>query len=219
MCVNLHYFSRYFFLRNFVEQKKDCKNASIEYVEPDFFKKQVWFSDKIRANNLSRRCVMKFIDYRSGETGGVGCGPICGPTFAEAMFYDNKGNSFFVLMSVLEEELEIALSDYSLFDILYNAFNDVGANFNVETEKAEKLMKSHHFVSTGEYYEEDLMSGIGKEFPDYLKAVNYAVDLFRREYHEEIDYDDIEELSETVVDDLFIPFTPFYPVEEDDEEE
>lgn len=162
---------------------------------------------------------MKFIDYRSGETGGVGCGPICGPTFAEAMFYDNKGNSFFVLMSVLEEELEIALSDNSLFDILYNAFNDVGANFNAETEKAEKLMKSHHFVSTGEYYEEDLMSGIGKEFPDYLKAVNYAVDLFRREYHEEIDYDDIEELSETVVDDLFIPFTPFYPVEEDDEED
>ena len=93
---------------------------------------------------------MKFIDYRSGETGGVGCGPICGPTFAEAMFYDNKGNSFFVLMSVLEEELEIALSDYSLFDILYNAFNDVGANFNAETEKAEKLMRSHHFVSTGE---------------------------------------------------------------------
>ena len=63
------------------------------------------------------------------------------------------------------------------------------------------------------------MSGIGKEFPDYLKAVNYAVALFRREYHEEIDYDDIEELSETVVDDLFIPFTPFYPVEEDDEED
>lgn len=45
---------------------------------------------------------MKFIEYRSGETGGVGCGPISRPTFAEAMFYDNKGNSFFVLMSVLE---------------------------------------------------------------------------------------------------------------------
>lgn len=53
-------------------------------------------------------------------------------------------------------------------------------------------MKFHHFVSTGEYYEEDLMSGIEKEFPDYLTAEKFAVVLFRREYLEEIDYDDIE---------------------------
>lgn len=146
----------------------------------------------------------------------MGCGPISGPTFEEAMFYDNKGNSFFVLLSVFEEELEIALSDYSLFDILYNAFKYAEANFDEETKKANKMMKSHHFVSTGEYYEEEMMSGIGKEFPDYLKAVNYAVDLFGREYHEEIDYDDIEELSGTIVDNLKIEFVPFYPIDEEE---
>lgn len=138
---------------------------------------------------------MKFIDYRSSETGGVGCESICGPTFAEAMFYDNKGNSFSSLCPHSRKNLKLLfpiipfLTSFTMYSTMSKPY------FNEETEKAENLMKSHHFVSTGKYYEEDLMSSFGKEFPDYLKAVKYAVDLFRREYHEEIDYDDIKELS------------------------
>ena len=60
--------------------------------------------------------VVKGIRY--GETWGMGCGPVFGPTFVEVMACDKEGNSTFVVASILESDLKINISDYPLFDIV-----------------------------------------------------------------------------------------------------
>lgn len=55
--------------------------------------------------------VVKNIRY--GETWGMGCGPVSGPTFVELMACDKEGNSTFIITSILESDLKINNCDCS----------------------------------------------------------------------------------------------------------
>lgn len=60
------------------------------------------------------------------------------------MFYDSEWNSFFVLASGLDCRLMVSVSDYSLFDIEYNAFNTYASNIDTEMDKSNKLKKKEY---------------------------------------------------------------------------
>ena len=84
--------------------------------------------------------VVKGIRY--GETWGMGCGPVFGPTFVEVMACDKEGNSTFVVASILESDLKINISDYPLFDIVHGAFDGNVPAFEAEMDKVAKLYKT-----------------------------------------------------------------------------
>lgn len=111
---------------------------------------------------------------RFGETWGMGCGPIAGPTFVEVMVYDNEGNSSFIVASILDSDLKINVSDYPLFDVLYSAFDGNSSNFDKEMEKAAKLYKTDDDYDV--YDEEE---GFGHYYPGLEKAVDLAVLLLK----------------------------------------
>lgn len=155
---------------------------------------------------------MKLVSYRSGSTSGMACGPVEGPFFGESMFYDNEGNSLFVLVSKLDCSLMVAVSEYSIFDIEYNAFNTYTANMDSEIEKSNKLkIKEHEFNTDDE--DEDV--DYGKTFPGYEKAVNFAIDLFHKDFDDNLSKKELEDILFEDIEDIKIehnPWNEYYPI-------
>lgn len=149
--------------------------------------------------------VVKSIRY--GETDGVCCGPVSGPSFVEIMVYDDKGISHFIQASVLDISLQIIISDYPLFDIMYTAHNSSAADFESEYEKAQKLM-----ISEDEYdASDDEEDGYGHYYPGFENAVNLAVHVLKENGEESI----IKKYLDEEIDNIDIPCGPFYDEEED----
>ena len=150
--------------------------------------------------------VVKGIRY--GETWGMGCGPVFGPTFVEVMACDKEGNSTFVVASILESDLKINISDYPLFDIVHGAFDGNVAAFEAEMDKVAKLYKTDDDYDV--YDEEE--NGYGHYYPGLEKVVDLAV-LILKECGD-------GEVKETYLgedlDKLDVPCGPYYE-EEDDE--
>ena len=150
--------------------------------------------------------VVKGIRY--GETWGMGCGPVFGPTFVEVMACDKEGNSTFVVASILESDLKINISDYPLFDIVHGAFDGNVPAFEAEMDKVAKLYKTDDDYDV--YDEEE--NGYGHYYPGLEKVVDLAV-LILKECGD-------GEVKETYLgedlDKLDVPCGPYY--EEDDEE-
>lgn len=150
--------------------------------------------------------VVKGIRY--GETWGMGCGPVFGPTFVEVMACDKEGNSTFVVASILESDLKINISDYPLFDIVHGAFDGNVPAFDAEIDKAAKLYKTDDDYDV--YDEEE--NGYGHYYPGLEKVVDLAV-LILKECGD-------GEVKETYLgedlDKLDVPCGPYY--EEEDEE-
>ena len=150
--------------------------------------------------------VVKGIRY--GETWGMGCGPVFGPTFVEVMACDKEGNSTFVVASILESDLKINISDYPLFDIVHGAFDGNVPAFEAEMDKVAKLYKTDDDYDV--YDEEE--NGYGHYYPGLEKVVDLAV-LILKECGD-------GEVKETYLgedlDKLDIPCGPYY--EEEDEE-
>lgn len=150
--------------------------------------------------------VVKGIRY--GETWGMGCGPIFGPTFVEVMACDKEGNSTFVVASILESDLKINISDYPLFDIVHGAFDGNVPAFEAEMDKVAKLYKTDDDYDV--YDEEE--NGYGHYYPGLEKVVDLAV-LILKECGD-------GEVKETYLgedlDKLDVPCGPYY--EEEDEE-
>ena len=150
--------------------------------------------------------VVKGIRY--GETWGMGCGPVFGPTFVEVMACDKEGNSTFVVASILESDLKINISDYPLFDIVHGAFDGNVPAFEAEMDKVAKLYKTDDDYDV--YDEED--NGYGHYYPGLEKVVDLAV-LILKECGD-------GEVKETYLgedlDKLDVPCGPYY--EEEDEE-
>ena len=150
--------------------------------------------------------VVKGIRY--GETWGMGCGPVFGPTFVEVMACDKEGNSTFVVASILESDLKINISDYPLFDIVHGAFDGNVPAFEAEMDKGAKLYKTDDDYDV--YDEEE--NGYGHYYPGLEKVVDLAV-LILKECGD-------GEVKETYLgedlDKLDVPCGPYY--EEEDEE-
>ena len=150
--------------------------------------------------------VVKGIRY--GETWGMGCGPVFGPTFVEVMACDKEGNSTFVVASILESDLKINISDYPLFDIVHGAFDGNVPAFEAEMDKVAKLYKTDDDYDV--YDEEE--NGYGHYYPGLEKVVDVAV-LILKECGD-------GEVKETYLgedlDKLDVPCGPYY--EEEDEE-
>ena len=150
--------------------------------------------------------VVKGIRY--GETWGMGCGPVFGPTFVEVMACDKEGNSTFVVASILESDLKINISDYPLFDIVHGAFDGNVPAFEAEMDKVAKLYKTDDDYDV--YDEEE--NGYGPYYPGLEKVVDLAV-LILKECGD-------GEVKETYLgedlDKLDVPCGPYY--EEEDEE-
>ena len=150
--------------------------------------------------------VVKGIRY--GETWGMGCGPVYGPTFVEVMACDKEGNSTFVVASILESDLKINISDYPLFDIVHGAFDGNVPAFEAEMDKVAKLYKTDDDYDV--YDEEE--NGYGHYYPGLEKVVDLAV-LILKECGD-------GEVKETYLgedlDKLDVPCGPYY--EEEDEE-
>lgn len=150
--------------------------------------------------------VVKGIRY--GETWGMGCGPVFGPTFIEVMACDKEGNSTFVVASILESDLKINISDYPLFDIVHGAFDGNVPAFEAEMDKVAKLYKTDDDYDV--YDEEE--NGYGHYYPGLEKVVDLAV-LILKECGD-------GEVKETYLgedlDKLDVPCGPYY--EEEDEE-
>ena len=150
--------------------------------------------------------VVKGIRY--GETWGMGCGPVFGPTFVEVMASDKEGNSTFVVASILESDLKINISDYPLFDIVHGAFDGNVPAFEAEMDKVAKLYKTDDDYDV--YDEEE--NGYGHYYPGLEKVVDLAV-LILKECGD-------GEVKETYLgedlDKLDVPCGPYY--EEEDEE-
>ena len=150
--------------------------------------------------------VVKGIRY--GETWGMGCGPVSGPTFVEVMACDKEGNSTFVVASILESDLKINISDYPLFDIVHGAFDGNVPAFEAEMDKVAKLYKTDDDYDV--YDEEE--NGYGHYYPGLEKVVDLAV-LILKECGD-------GEVKETYLgedlDKLDVPCGPYY--EEEDEE-
>ena len=150
--------------------------------------------------------VVKGIRY--GETWGMGCGPVFGPTFVEVMACDKEGNSTFVVASILESDLKINISDYLLFDIVHGAFDGNVPAFEAEMDKVAKLYKTDDDYDV--YDEEE--NGYGHYYPGLEKVVDLAV-LILKECGD-------GEVKETYLgedlDKLDVPCGPYY--EEEDEE-
>lgn len=150
--------------------------------------------------------VVKGIRY--GETWGMGCGPVFGPTFVEVMACDKDGNSTFVIASILESDLKINISDYPLFDIVHGAFDGNVPAFEAEMDKVAKLYKTDDDYDV--YDEEE--NGYGHYYPGLEKVVDLAV-LILKECGD-------GEVKETYLgedlDKLDVPCGPYY--EEEDEE-
>ena len=145
---------------------------------------------------------------RYGETWGMGCGPVFGPTFVEVMACDKEGNSTFVVASILESDLKINISDYPLFDIVHGAFDGNVPAFEAEMDKVAKLYKTDDDYDV--YDEEE--NGYGHYYPGLEKVVDLAV-LILKECGD-------GEVKETYLgedlDKLDVPCGPYY--EEEDEE-
>ena len=152
--------------------------------------------------------VVKGIRY--GETWGMACGPVAGPTFVEVMVCDNEGNSSFVLASTLDCDLKVNISDYPLFDIVHGAFDGNVPAFDKEMDKASKLYKCDDDYDI--YDEEE--NGYGHYYPGLEKAVDLAVLILK-----ECGDDEVREkyLGENL-DNLEIPCGPFVEDEENEEE-
>lgn len=150
--------------------------------------------------------VVKGIRY--GETWGMGCGPVFGPTFVEVMACDKEGNSTFVVASILESDLKINISDYPLFDIVHGAFDGNVPAFEAEMDKVAKLYKTDDDYDV--YDEEE--NGYGHYYPGLEKVVDLAV-LILKECGD-------GEVKETYLgedlDKLDVPCGPYY--KEEDEE-
>lgn len=150
--------------------------------------------------------VVKGIRY--GETWGMGCGPVFGPTFVEVMACDKEGNSTFVVALILESDLKINISDYPLFDIVHGAFDGNVPAFEAEMDKVAKLYKTDDDYDV--YDEEE--NGYGHYYPGLEKVVDLAV-LILKECGD-------GEVKETYLgedlDKLDVPCGPYY--EEEDEE-
>ena len=150
--------------------------------------------------------VVKGIRY--GETWGMGCGPVFGPTFVEVMACDKEGNSTFVVASILESDLKINISDYPLFDIVHGVFDGNVPAFEAEMDKVAKLYKTDDDYDV--YDEEE--NGYGHYYPGLEKVVDLAV-LILKECGD-------GEVKETYLgedlDKLDVPCGPYY--EEEDEE-
>ena len=150
--------------------------------------------------------VVKGIRY--GETWGMGCGPVFGPTFVEVMACDKEGNSTFVVASILESDLKINISDYPLFDIVHGAFDGNVPAFEAEMDKVARLYKTDDDYDV--YDEEE--NGYGHYYPGLEKVVDLAV-LILKECGD-------GEVKETYLgedlDKLDVPCGPYY--EEEDEE-
>ena len=150
--------------------------------------------------------VVKGIRY--GETWGMECGPVFGPTFVEVMACDKEGNSTFVVASILESDLKINISDYPLFDIVHGAFDGNVPAFEAEMDKVAKLYKTDDDYDV--YDEEE--NGYGHYYPGLEKVVDLAV-LILKECGD-------GEVKETYLgedlDKLDVPCGPYY--EEEDEE-
>ena len=150
--------------------------------------------------------VVKGIRY--GETWGMGCGPVFGPTFVEVMACDKEGNSTFVVASILESDLKLNISDYPLFDIVHGAFDGNVPAFEAEMDKVAKLYKTDDDYDV--YDEEE--NGYGHYYPGLEKVVDLAV-LILKECGD-------GEVKETYLgedlDKLDVPCGPYY--EEEDEE-
>ena len=150
--------------------------------------------------------VVKGIRY--GETWGMGCGPVFGPTFVEVMACDKEGNSTFVVASILESDLKINISDYPLFDIVHGAFDGNVPAFEAEMDKVAKLYKTDDDYDV---YDEEA-NAYGHYYPGLEKVVDLAV-LILKECGD-------GEVKETYLgedlDKLDVPCGPYY--EEEDEE-
>lgn len=148
--------------------------------------------------------VVKGIRY--GETWGMGCGPVFGPTFVEVMACDKEGNSTFVVASILESDLKINISDYPLFDIVHGAFDGNVPAFEAEMDKVAKLYKTDDDYDV--YDEEE--NGYGHYYPGLEKVVDLAV-LILKECGD-------GEVKETYLgedlDKLDIPCGPYYEEED-----
>ena len=150
--------------------------------------------------------VVKGIRY--GETWGMGCGPVFGPTFVEVMACDKEGNSTFVVASILESDLKINISDYPLFDIVHGAFDGNVPAFEAEMDKVAKLYKTDDDYDV--YDEEE--NGYGHYYPGLEKVVDLAV-LILKECGD-------GEVKETYLgedlDKLDVPCGPYYEEEEEE---
>ena len=148
--------------------------------------------------------VVKGIRY--GETWGMGCGPVFGPTFVEVMACDKEGNSTFVVASILESDLKINISDYPLFDIVHGAFDGNVPAFEAEMDKVAKLYKTDDDYDV--YDEEE--NGYGHYYPGLEKVVDLAV-LILKECGD-------GEVKETYLgedlDKLDVPCGPYYEEED-----
>lgn len=148
--------------------------------------------------------VVKGIRY--GETWGMGCDPVFGPTFVEVMACDKEGNSTFVVASILESDLKINISDYPLFDIVHGAFDGNVPAFEAEMDKVAKLYKTDDDYDV--YDEEE--NGYGHYYPGLEKVVDLAV-LILKECGD-------GEVKETYLgedlDKLDIPCGPYYEEED-----
>lgn len=148
--------------------------------------------------------VVKGIRY--GETWGMGCGPVFGPTFVEVMACDKEGNSMFVVASILESDLKINISDYPLFDIVHGAFDGNVPAFEAEMDKVAKLYKTDDDYDV--YDEEE--NGYGHYYPGLEKVVDLAV-LILKECGD-------GEVKETYLgedlDKLDVPCGPYYEEED-----
>lgn len=150
--------------------------------------------------------VVKGIRY--GETWGMGCGPVFGPTFVEVMACDKEGNSTFVVASILESDLKINISDYPLFDIVHGAFDGNVPAFEAEMDKVAKLYKTDDDYDV--YDEEE--NGYGHYYPGLEKVVDLAVLILKECCDGEVK----ETYLGEDLDKLDVPCGPYY--EEEDEE-
>lgn len=151
---------------------------------------------------------MELRKIRFNQSWGMACGPVCGDSSVECMFYDDEGHSFFIYASTLDSGLFITVSKYSVFDLM----NNDGGDFDFEFAKVKKVSLKY-----GDYdiYDNDEIGEFFDDFGTFHKAVMVTLNVLQSY----LGCDDTDAISRTWtckdIKDLDCSYHSFYLDEED----
>ena len=155
---------------------------------------------------------MELRKIRFNQNWGIACGPVCGDTSVECMFYDDMKHSFFVYVSILDMGLLLGISKVSIFDIMNNNAGD----FEAEIEKAKS------YCNFFQDYDTEMMDEEKEDFDDfgiYKDAVMATLNVL----HSYLASDDtdaiIKQWAGKELQSLDCSYHPFFEDEENEDEE
>ena len=133
---------------------------------------------------------MEIRNVRFNESCGMACGPVCGDTGVEVMFFDDENKSFFVYASIFDCDLQVGVYRVSVFDIISNW---------MDADESELDRAKTYFEVFNDYYVDEVDESKGEilDFGEYTQAVKIALNVLH-------DYLESENLTEEVAKKKYI---------------